>query len=153
MEQDYKANLKRINWAQYTTAYGSADKIPKILLDLISKDERKAINASNCLESYLCHQHVQIHDAAIPALPFLFEALSQCSNAVAYEIVFTIWGFAKATQDDFWIKKPEWIIEIETGLQENIKLIQSFEQNSDVDIAEYAKLTLDILLKRDTKKI
>jgi hypothetical protein len=45
----------------------------------------------------LCHQHVQVGSAALPALPFLLEVLDSADRRLAVELLDILLGFALGT--------------------------------------------------------
>lgn len=60
--------LEGLDWAQYTTAYGEAGSVKSQLLRLRSLNEEEALSATHDLWCGLCHQHVQIGSASLPAI-------------------------------------------------------------------------------------
>ena len=86
--------ISPFDWASYHTAYGRADKVAAQLLNLASPEKEKAMNATHDLWCGLCHQHVQIGSAALPAMPFILEVLDIASEALSVEILDLLLGFA-----------------------------------------------------------
>src|SRR4051794_22817082 len=95
MDPTFAKRVAAVDWTAFRTAYGRADDVPGQLIRLASPDKSTALQASHELWCGLCHQHVQVGTAALPALPFLLEAIRGADDALAYEILDIILGFAK----------------------------------------------------------
>ena len=93
-EEDWDQRVAKIDWSQYHTAYGVATDVPGQLRRLRSKDEMEAMGASHDLWCGLCHQHVQIGSAALPALPFLLEVFATASDKLRVEIMDILLGLS-----------------------------------------------------------
>lgn len=148
---NYSSDIETIDWESLETAYGSAKPIPDLLTSVLSEDESVALNASSELEGYLCHQHVQLHSGSAAALPFILEALSKTSSAVSEELLFVLFGYALATDDSFWIEKPEWMSGVIQILCRDIQIIEGFKNAESKDSAYYANQII-ILLKSHCAK-
>ena len=92
----FAERIAAVDWTAFHTAYGRADDVPNQLLRLASSDKATALKASHDLWCGLCHQHVQIGTAALPAFPFILEVMEAADDALVYEILDIILGFAKA---------------------------------------------------------
>ena len=120
-QDDFTARLRAIPWAEYETAYGRADDVPKILGALVGRNETAALKAAYELEATLCHQHVRIDSAALPALPFLLEASERAAPRVGEEIMCVIRGMAACAR---WAAETsperyaalEWLRELHAAL-------------------------------------
>ena len=141
----YSLDIDSVNWSSLETAYGSAEPVRKLLISILSQDEGIAINAASDLEGYLCHQHVQLHNGSAAALPFILEALSKTSAAVSEELLFVLYGYALATEDDFWFKKPEWMAGVIQLLCKGIDIIKGFKSSESKDSVFYANKIIELL--------
>ena len=90
----YEDRLKAINWEKYSTAYGAAIKVPDQLRQLASTDVKEALQATHELWCGLCHQHVQIGSAALPALPFILQVLDTANEQMTIELLDILLGLA-----------------------------------------------------------
>ncbi|WP_354690783.1 hypothetical protein [Phytobacter sp. RSE-02] len=84
-----------INWNSSCTAYGPANDVPELLLQLASDDHEAAMTASHKLWCGLCHQHVSMAPAGYIALPFILEVLDSADELLTVEILDILWGFAQ----------------------------------------------------------
>jgi hypothetical protein len=97
MGEAFGKRLDAIPWGDFGTAYGPAVKVPDQLRRLAGPDEKAALNASHELWCGLCHQHVQVGPAALPALPFLLEVLDSAGGRLSVELLDILLGLAIGT--------------------------------------------------------
>ena len=90
-----KERIYAVNWNSSYTAYGPANDVPELLLQLASDDHEVAKSASHKLWCGLCHQHVSMAPAGYLALPFLLEILDSADELIMVEILDILWGFAQ----------------------------------------------------------
>jgi len=86
--------IDAIDWSKYETAYGVANKIPRQLKQLFSKDREEQFNATHELWCGLCHQHAYISSASLAAYPFLKIALENSDEELMVEFLDIFAGFA-----------------------------------------------------------
>ncbi|MCS3430635.1 hypothetical protein [Klebsiella sp. BIGb0407] len=86
--------IRAINWNSSYTAYGPANDVPELLIQLASDDQEVAKIASHKLWCGLCHQHVSMAPAGFIALPFILEILDSADDLLTVEILDILWGFA-----------------------------------------------------------
>lgn len=109
----FERRLHAIDWREYETAYGSAEKVPRLLMELRFGDRQAAFDASHELWCGLCHQHAYVSSAALPAWPFVFESLHHAAADLQVEILDIVLGFARCSfgcecgqsgcfRDDLW---------------------------------------------------
>ena len=131
----FERKLDEIDWGQYQTAYGVAIDVPKQLERLASKDEEMACAAAEDLDAGLCHQHVDIDSAALPALPFLLEVLDSADQRLTCAILDILDGFATCTKPDYqpeWNKqKGPWVAKLREALRDELPRFRSLQQNPD----------------------
>lgn len=89
------ARIYAINWSSSYTAYGPANDVPELLVQLASDDHKIAKTASHKLWCGLCHQHVSMAPAGYIALPFILEILDNADELLSIEILDILLGFAK----------------------------------------------------------
>jgi hypothetical protein len=90
----FDERLDAINWSEFGTAYGPAVKVPDQLRRLAGSDRKAALEATHELWCGLCHQHVQVGSAALPALPFLLEVLDAADRDLTFELLDILLGLA-----------------------------------------------------------
>jgi hypothetical protein len=83
--QMFDERINLVAWGDFHTAYGPAVKVPDQLRRLAGPDLKAALEASHELWCGLCHQHMQVGSAALPALPFLLEVLDSADRDMAVE--------------------------------------------------------------------
>lgn len=156
MDQSFAKRIKTIDWTAFHTAYGRADNVPEQLLQLASADQSTALKASHDLWCGLCHQHVQVGTAALPALPFLLEVMECANDPLVYEILDIILGFAKGVNRQRYVDfqkglgrepllDPEWLSELRAQLLYESHRFLALEANQNADIAELANILLEEL--------
>ncbi|MGE3808501.1 MAG: hypothetical protein AB7K24_27875, partial [Gemmataceae bacterium] len=104
----------------------------------------------------LCHQHVQVGTAALPALPFILEVMQVGDESLVYEILDIILGFAKGVSRKRYVdfqkalgREPqpdaEWVIALRTQLLNEAERFKAFRTHSNSGIAEEAESILQEL--------
>ena len=88
MSQALWMRLREIDWRQYKTSTGGAERIPKILQDLASRKRPRAMRACHDIWKQLCGGG--IHSAAAPAITFLTEIADTANIDIKFEICDTI---------------------------------------------------------------
>ncbi len=79
--------LNEVDWKNVRHRNGPADNIPKLLLDLLSKD--KKIQSSAILELFdTIWHHGTVYEATAPTVPFLYEVLK---NPACFERFSVVW--------------------------------------------------------------
>jgi hypothetical protein len=148
--------IAAVEWTAFHTAYGRADDVPNQLLRLASPDKAMALKASHELWCGLCHQHVQVGTAALPALPFILEVMQAANEPLVYEILDIILGFAKGVSRKRHVDfqkalgrepqpDPEWVIALRTRLVNESDRFRMLGTHSNSDIAESANAILQEL--------
>ncbi|NJK45432.1 MAG: hypothetical protein HC933_15205 [Pleurocapsa sp. SU_196_0] len=139
---DFETRLNSIDWAQFETAYGAATRVPEFIRQLWAVDEKAVFQATHQLWCGLCHQHVFVSSAALPAFPFLLDALLCGSDAMKEEIMDIFLGFARCTSRS---AEAEWERCLRLELQENSHHFRVLTTHSNVEIADFASWTLEEL--------
>ena len=86
--------LRKVPWEKFPPHPGTDKKVPKILENLASRKEPRAMKASHELWSALCAG--SISPAAEASLPFLIDILKISSPAVQSEILDMLLKFAES---------------------------------------------------------
>ncbi|WP_353095646.1 hypothetical protein [Tissierella praeacuta] len=154
---DIRNEIKNIDWSQYETAYGNANQdipqyldqskyIPKVsslLLDLFSEDKECAMKATHYLWCGLCHQHVSVSSAALPAYDFLIYGLKNLDDNLKIEILDILIGFsictAGANLPDSWQGK------LRNKLKEDMGYFQELALNTNEEILSFAESVIECL--------
>jgi len=156
MASAFAERITAVDWTAFRTAYGRADDVPNQLLQLASPDKATALKASHDLWCGLCHQHVQVGTAALPALPFILEVMQTSEDSLVYEILDIILGFAKGVNRkrivDFLRAlgheprpDPEWVIALRVLLVNEANRFRMLAAHSNPGIAESANSILQEL--------
>jgi hypothetical protein len=154
----YEDRLKAINWEKYGTAYGVAIKVPDQLRQLVSTDTKEALDATHELWCGLCHQHVQIGSAALPALPFILHVLDTASEQMTIELLDILLGFAigvnRQKAIDYQsslgrneIPEEQWVTDLRIALNTHLPQFKTLASSSNDDVAGYA---LDIIAELES---
>lgn len=157
-EADWQARLNAVDWPLFHTVYGVATKVPEQIERLHSPDEKIALSGAADLREGLCHQHVQIASAALPALPFIMERLPSASERVTAEILEILVGFAittdRARMQQFAsavgkrrMPPPGWVQELRDALHMALPRIAAYGTHENPTIAELARMFVDELGK------
>lgn len=155
-ESDWEKRLAEVDWSQYWTAYGEAGPVKLQLRRLQSEDKEEALSAAHDLWCGLCHQHVQIGSAALPALPFLLEAFAAANDRLKIELLDIFLGLAITSNPQRMEQfatalgqascaRPDWIDQVRSGLEAALPSILPLRTNADPDIAEFARGVVDEL--------
>ena len=152
-------NIKRLNKIDWSS-YQYAEDTSKHLIDLFSNDQEKVYFAIGKLEDSLCHQHVGVAPALLPAFPFLVEALHKLTDVKNLGLLLELfWGISLVTcpPDRFysiraldldWTNIPSklseptksYVQEIRRHLLINRKIFTSFLNHQNDYIFEYAAI-------------
>jgi hypothetical protein len=156
MPATFADRIAAVDWTAFHTAYGRADEVPNQLLRLASPDKATALKASHELWCVLCHQHVQIGTAALPAFPFILEVMRAADESLVYEILDIVLGFAKGVSRkrsvDFQRAlgrepqpEPEWVTALRTLMLKETERFKALCAHSNSDIAVSADSILQEL--------
>jgi hypothetical protein len=157
---DWEYRLGRIDWSLYHTAYGVATAVPRQLRRLRSENEEEALSAAHDLWCGLCHQHVQIGSAALPALPFLLEVFATAGERLKVEILDILLGLTITSNpiriDEFAKSRGHadeapipWIADVRSALVRELPLIVPLRMHANPDIAEFSREIVEELLAAD----
>jgi hypothetical protein len=142
--------IENINWVDYETAYGNAEKtIPFYLKNLFCSDAEIALDATHQLWCSLCHQHAYISTASLPAYDILKIALLELDNKMKIEILDIFQGFAICTNNEYLnslkVKPEKWQLDIRQKLNTDIKIFEELRNNSDELIADFSNFIYENL--------
>lgn len=77
--------LREVNWGDYEVSSGKAERLDKLLQDLASRKEARAMRASQEVWRLLCSGGIR--SAAIPVVPFLVSIIDVSGDNVRCEIL------------------------------------------------------------------
>ncbi len=148
--------IDTINWAEFETAYGNAEKtIPFYLKNLFCIDIEIALDATHQLWCSLCHQQVSISTAALPSYEILKIGLLQLDDKIKIELLDIFQGFSECTSDKYFtsikIEISDWEVKIKQKLFRDIKMFEELTLHSDEVISSIATNIFDSLI--NTNKI
>jgi len=104
-----------------------------------------ALAASHELWARLCHQHVYVAPAAVPALPFLLEVLEHAAEDLAVELLDILLGFALCTNVWRCDDPPAWATELRDELQQALPRIERFVGHPAKNADYFARRIIDDL--------
>jgi hypothetical protein len=153
-ETDWQVRLHAVDWPLFHTLYGAASQVPEQIERLRSPDESIALSGAADLRAGLCHQHVQIASATLPALPFILEALSAASDKVTVEILEMLVSFAVTTDPARMrqfasavgkrrMPQPEWVGELRSVLRKALPRIGEYAAHENSAISELAAMFVE----------
>jgi len=155
-DEKLEQRLGAVAWQDYDTAYGPAIDVPGQLRRLVGSNRQAALDAAHELWCGLCHQHVQLGSAALPALPFLLEALDHADRDIAVELLDILLGFALGVNADRFERfqrsmgravppEEQWVTELRAALLAQVSRFQSLAALRDDDLSGFAAGILDEL--------
>lgn len=92
-----KKQIAAVDWSKYETAYGKANDVPDLLMQLISPDDATSLKASHKLWCGLCHQSAYLSSAAEPAYPLLRTVLVAAQGDLLDELLDIFSGFTECS--------------------------------------------------------
>ena len=145
MDDAINLRLNAIPWAEFSTAYGSALKVPDQLRRLASREEQTSLAASHELWCGLCHQHAYVSSAALPALPFILDVLNRAGDKLTIEILDIIFGFACCTKPSGEPIQPKWIDELRSRVVAERPRFKALATHQNHELADFAQRILSEL--------
>jgi hypothetical protein len=149
----FEQRLKAIAWGDYHTAYGPAVNVPGQLRRLAGPNRKAALDAVHDLWCGLCHQHVQVGSAALPALPFLLAVLDAADRDMTVELLDILLGFAIGVnrrravdfRRGFGREAPpeeRWVADLRAGLLAELPRFRRLAASPDAEVAGFARRVL-----------
>ncbi|MFK7739654.1 MAG: hypothetical protein AB8H80_04965 [Planctomycetota bacterium] len=142
--------LQAIHWGDLETAYGSAEVVPRLILDFLYGKERVAVAAGSNLQNHLCHQYTRVSTAAAPAASFCMSALARPEPRVLEEALDLVRGFAwgtEPTRDDL----EPWHQELRALVVAQLPRVRELAQHENESLADTAKLLLEEMDEQDAR--
>jgi hypothetical protein len=123
---------------------------------LAGSDRQAALDATHELWCGLCHQHVQVGSAALPALPFLLKVLDQADRQISIELLDILQGLALGVNrrrfEDYQRSigrepplEESWRTELRAALLAEVPRFQKLAASADEDLAGYVTTILEEL--------
>jgi hypothetical protein len=141
--------IEKIDWLQFGTAYGNAkDTVPYYLKNIFCTDEKTALDAAHQLWCSICHQGVNMTNAALPAYEILRKALLNLNDSIKVEILDIFVTFALCTSQEYNTVPNElfnWEKEIQSKLLRDRNIFETFKASDEEEIAGMAKTLCDYL--------
>lgn len=129
--------LREVPWGKFPSNPGTDKKIPKILENLASRKEPRAMKASHELWAAICAG--KIAPAAEPTVPFLAEILGICPVGVQSEILDILLTLTQVnTEND----APAWHARLITAIQRERYIIEKRSHSRDAIVADKATALL-----------
>jgi hypothetical protein len=125
-------------------------KVPDQLRRLAGHDRKAALAATHDLWCGLCHQHVQVGSAALPALPFLLEVFDSADREMAVELLDIFLGLAIGVNRQRFLEfqrsrgrtelapEEQWTAELRAALVSELPRFEGLPALSDEEIADCA---------------
>lgn len=158
---EYLRRIKLIKWYKYPSAFGSRE-ITRDLKRLLSDDFEDAIDAVYNLHGSLCHQHVKLYPASLPAYDFLMMAfknidshiidfsadLSETEEFLA-SILFLFNGLAYCLSDKFCAKynrkRVKWKDVLRRNLIDDQLCFARYRSHPNVEVSGWANEIIEYL--------
>ncbi|MGE0870849.1 MAG: hypothetical protein AB7P03_19940 [Kofleriaceae bacterium] len=158
IRSDFEPRVRAIDWSKYETAYGSAcgsdrpdlgwGSVGDQLVRLASRNLDEASEAQHQLWCGLCHQHVTVSSAALPALPFLLEVLDAGPDEITRDVLDICLGFATGgVYPADWVYEP-WHHTLRDQLQRELPRFHALTTHTDPSIVEFATEIVAALVSR-----
>lgn len=139
-------NIDNISWTEFSTAYGSAETVPAQLKTLLFGSDKQALESAHGLWCGLCHQHAYISSAALPAFPFLLEALVLSHDNLKVEILDIFMGFSVCLKNDINSHNMEaWKVELLKNLNQQNSLFEELKISPNGNISVLAGEIIEVL--------
>lgn len=138
--------IHEADWAELDTAYGAAEDVPDQLEALRSASDEEALRAAGKLSGGLCHQGAFVSSAALPALPFILDALEECSAGVQQELLNMLVGMADCTGPD---AVDPWEHQLGKELRRSTAPIQKLLESSSQEVRQGAEQLMALLRPQD----
>jgi len=132
--------LREVRWEKYKVSPASKKLVPKILENLASRKEARAMKASHDLWVALCSG--EIYPAAEPCFPFLIEILGISQVSVQGEILDLFLKFAQVPNDE---SAEEWQKLLRMMLSKEHRFFTKLRHSRDEIVAGRAERLLDII--------
>lgn len=132
--------LREVRWEQYQCSPASKKLVPKILENLASRKEARAMKASHELWLALCSG--QVYSAAEPCLPFLIEILGISELGVQGEILDIMIQFAGLPDDE---TAPDWQKRLRSSLKKQAGYFNKLSRSRDAIVAARASSLLRLI--------
>lgn len=130
--------LRGVRWDSYETCFGTPAELPRHLRALLDDDPEIARTANNALWSALCFGDEPVASAALPALPFLLQALDLDDRARTIEVLDILLALARGTSED----GPLWARRVREALREQRPLLTSATAHPYAEVQHFAELVL-----------
>jgi hypothetical protein len=136
---EIEADVERIDWPWFRTAYGDGASVPPELRRLLFGDLDAAMDATHHLWCSLCHQHAYLSSAALPAYPFIALALRHAPDSLAVEILDIVRGFANVRLSEFGIDENAWHASLGEAMGVDRALFARLAEHENDDVREFAQ--------------
>lgn len=140
--------LNQTEWRKIgTNMTRDAAIVPDLLLKLVADDRDEQLAAARDLNEHLCHQHVMVSAAAVPAAPILFHALAvNPEEQVQEDILYVIVGLGRACgADSRHSSEPEFLNALRRILSDHQPQLAELAKHKNKEIAEQAESVLEDL--------
>ena len=139
MAQALWMRLRDVAWSDYSTSEGNGERIPRLLQDISSRKNSRAIKASHILWRTLCSD--TIRSAAEPTTPFLIELLQQAQAEVQFEIIDILKSFSiKLAPLD---NKSDWQQATWNSMAKSLPILRKLHRSGSADL----KISLEQLIE------
>ena len=132
--------LREVRWEQFKSSPASKKTVQKILENLASRKEPRAMKASHDLWLALCSG--EVYSAAEPCFPFLIEILGISGAAVQGEILEIFLKFAQVSNDE---DAPEWEQRLQMMLHKEHRFFTKLSHSRDEIVADRAQRLLELI--------
>ena len=134
-----------IDWGNFETAYGTAEKtIPPYLKNIYCEDAKIALEATHQLWCSLCHQHAYISSASLPAYEIIKNRLIECNQELKIELLDIILGFATCSNHKTEVMQYQKLIsKMKIKILKDKMIFEEYTKNENKEIKEFAELIIE----------
>ena len=132
--------LRRVRWNKYEVSPAAKKQVPRMLENLASRKEARAMKASHELWVALCSG--QVYSAAEPCFPFLIEIMNISEPSVQSEILDLMTHFAQLPNGQ---SEPIWHKKLRISLNKQSAYFDKLSRSQDAIVADKAKNLLNLL--------
>lgn len=149
MKLTYEERIDQTDWDSFSVSAFRAGELPSLLKRLKGGTPADQERACAVLWNGLCHQWIYTCRAALPATPFLLEALEEADGQLLEDLMDIFYGLVVCThprhKQDSWLEPTPvgWFETLRQLLLENQSRFAALVNHSNPEVAAYAQRIMD----------